>query len=310
MISIIVPVYKVEHYLHNCINSVLKQSYLKWELILVDDGSPDRCGEICDEYSKIDDRIRVIHKSNGGQAQARNRGLDICRGEYVVFLDSDDFLSSDYLGYLVETADKYKADIVQCDYIRGMQTEFPLVKRKIIEKVFDNHTVFLEDKANVIVWGKLYKRDIVIANRIKEGKFYEDDFTTWKWYYNAKKIVVSNSVLYYYTENPTSTMAQHSRKPSFDFLEAYDERIDFFVQKAEVDLEHCSRLQLCKAIVLTYCNKNISDAERLKLKCVFEENWRVLRTSPYIERKYKLLFGGFHWFPAFASQMVATIHSN
>ena len=76
----------------------------------MDDGSPDRCGEICDEYSKIDDRIRVIHKSNGGQAQARNRGLDICRGEYVVFLDSDDFLSSDYLGYLVETADKYKAD--------------------------------------------------------------------------------------------------------------------------------------------------------------------------------------------------------
>ena len=101
LISIIVPVYKVEQYLHNCLNSVLAQSYTNWELILVDDGSPDSCGTICDEYTQKDNRIKVIHKENGGLSSARNAGLGVMTGEFVSFLDSDDFWLSDYLKILM-----------------------------------------------------------------------------------------------------------------------------------------------------------------------------------------------------------------
>lgn len=308
MISIIVPVYKVEKYLENCIKSIENQTFIEWELILVDDGSPDNCGHICDEFAKVDDRIKVIHKENGGQAQARNKGLDICRGEYITFLDSDDYLHIDCLSYLYSLAKRTEADIIQCDYTKGAQAVFPIIERKVVENTYDNHTIFFDGVAKIIVWGKLYKRNIVLENRIKEGKYYEDDFTTWKWYYNAKKIVVSNKVLYYYTENPTSTMAQHAKKPSFDFIEAYDERINFFIDTKEEDLEHCSRLQFCKSLILTYNNKQLSKDEKTSVISLFEENWRVLKKSPYIKIKYKALFEMFHIVPSFASRLAVNMH--
>ena len=99
-VTVIIPVYKVEKYLHNCVESVINQSYPHWELILVDDGSPDRCGSICDEYAAKDSRIHVIHKENGGTSSARNAALDVAVGEYVAFLDSDDFWHKDYLKIL------------------------------------------------------------------------------------------------------------------------------------------------------------------------------------------------------------------
>ena len=309
LVTVVIPVYKVEQYLRNCIESVQAQSYTSWELVLVDDGSPDRSGAICDEYSKTDDRIKVIHKENGGQAQARNRALDMCRGDYVTFLDSDDFMHPDCLRYMVELAKKFGADIVQCDFVRGTDTVFPETGGNAKVNCYDNHSVFLQGKANVIVCGKLYKREIVVGDRIREGKYYEDDFTTWKWYYHARKIAVSDRILYYYTENPTSTMARHHKRPSFDFMEAYDERIGFFVGTGEKDLEHCSRLQLCKALVLTYRNKQLSKEERRLVKDRFEESWEVLKRSPYIGMKYKTLFCLFHLMPRGASDIAAKLHA-
>ncbi len=231
----------------------------------------------------------MIHKENGGQAQARNRALDICKGDYITFLDSDDFLHVDYIDYLVRAALNTNADIVQCDYVRGLDTTFPIINRSIIEETFDNHSIFLSEKANVIVCGKLYRREILLNNRIKEGRYYEDDFTTWKWYYTANKIVVSNRALYYYTVNPNSTMAGHKKKPSFDFMDAYKERIAFFVGTGEKDLEHCSRLQLCKSLLLTYGHSKLSEEERRMVKEKFDENLEKIKHSPYIRSFYKAL---------------------
>lgn len=303
LVSVIIPVYKVEKYLRTCIDSVINQTYITWEMILVDDGSPDNCPAICDEYAQIDDRIKVIHKENGGQAQARNRALDVCKGEYVSFLDSDDFLHRKYLSYMVGLAQREGADIVQCGFTRGELTEFPEIEKSLSEGFYDNHTIFLSGKANIIVWGKLYKREIVVSNRIREGKYYEDDFTTWKWYYHAKKIAVSNKILYYYTVNPTSTMAQHQKKPSFDFLEAYDERISFFMGTKEKDLEDCSRLQLCKALVLLYSNKMISRDERNQIKNRFDESLQELVKSDFIPSLYMVLFRLFGRFPLLTSKL-------
>ena len=118
LVSIIVPCYKVEQYLPVCIESVLGQTYDNWELILVDDGSPDRSGEICDQYAAKDKRINVIHKPNGGLSSARNAGLDMMNGEYVTFLDSDDFWHKDYLRVMMKHIDDEKADIVQCGFLQ------------------------------------------------------------------------------------------------------------------------------------------------------------------------------------------------
>lgn len=307
LISVIVPVYLVEEYLHTCIESVQNQSYNNWEMILVDDGTPDKCGEICDEFARKDQRIQVIHKENGGQAQARNRALDICIGEYVTFLDSDDFLHKDALAKMVDIALRYDADMVQFDFVRGTEKSFPDIKKTENISQYDKHSIFLSGKANVIVWGKLIKREIVDKNRIKEGKYYEDDFTTWKWYYQSKRIVVSDSPIYYYTVNPQSTMAKHQKKPSFDFFEAYDERISFFRERKEKDLEDCSHLQLCKSLLLTYSNNSLGSGERFIIKQRFDESWAEIKQSPYISSFYKWMFGMFYWMPMFTSKLATQL---
>lgn len=307
LVSIIVPVYNVEKYIENCISSIENQTFTNFELILVDDGSPDNSGKICDEYKAKDDRIVVLHQKNGGQANARNHALDVCHGDYVTFLDSDDYLHQDYLKHILDIAKKYDADIVQCDYLQGQSLQFPQCNRKERIEEYNNHSIFLSSKANIIVWGKLYKRDIVLKNRIKEGKFYEDDFTTWKWYYNSQKIVLTNLQLYYYTDNPQSTMAAHRKKPSFDFMDAYRERIGFFVGSGEKDLEHCSRLQFCKSLLLTFGHNKLSADERLEVKTNFDESWKEIKHSPYIKAFYKVLFTAFYLMPMQTSKMATKL---
>ena len=128
MISIIVPVYNVERYLARCVDSVLGQTYPSWELILVDDGSFDRSPAICDEYAGRDGRIKVVHKKNGGLSSARNVGLDMMRGEYVTFLDSDDYWHPCYLEILLNFVEEKQADIAQCDFVRGDSSVFPIIQ--------------------------------------------------------------------------------------------------------------------------------------------------------------------------------------
>ena len=179
LISVFIPVHKVEHYLHNCVNSILSQSYSNWEMILINDGSPDRCGEICDEYAAKDSRIKVIHKENGGLSSARNAGLDYPpKGEFVTFLDSDDFWHPEYLETLMNLQQKYHADLVQCGFVRGSESVFPPIEGPISIDVLDNHEVFIKEKANVIMCGKLYRTSLfdgiivtVLLNCNQEKKY-------------------------------------------------------------------------------------------------------------------------------------------
>lgn len=290
LISVIVPVYKVEKYLHNCINSVLNQSYSNWELILVNDGSPDRCPQICDEFATQDSRIRVIHKENGGVSAARDAALDISQGSYVSFLDSDDFWQRQYLANLLELATSHSADIVQCGLIRGTGLTFPPLADKNIVEILDNHSVFIKGYAKIIVCAKLYRRSVLEGLRMPQGKFFEDDFTTWKWYYNSKKIVATSEKLYYYTDNQQSTMANHSAAPRLDFIEAYDERIAFFQKKGHKDLEDCSRGHLCKSMLLNSMNPHLTDVQKKTVKDTFLQNWKIIRFSRYLPVKLKLLY--------------------
>ncbi len=223
LISIIVPVYKVEQYLDNCIQSVLAQSYPNWELFLIDDGSPDKCGEMCEEYAKHDKRIIVIHQNNSGQSSARNRALDYPpSGEYVTFLDSDDFWHTDYLKDMSDLAVKHNADIVQCGFVKGFNNVFPKFTGKNSVDICNNHSVFLTEKANIVMWGKLFRLSLFDGIRMPVGLYNEDDWTMWKIYYQARKILITSDKLYYYTVNPASTMARLRRKPDLRYIDAYN----------------------------------------------------------------------------------------
>ena len=308
-VTVIVPVFKVEQYLSLCIESVQAQTYENWEMILVDDGSPDKCGEICDEYSAKDSRIKVIHKENGGLSSARNAGLDYPhKGEFVTFLDSDDFWHSNYLQVLVGLQQSCNADIVQCDFVRGTETSFPDITKEVSVGVYDNHEIFLSEKAKIIMCAKLYRTRLFDDIRMPVGLYNEDDWTAWKLYYKAEKIVVTNQPLYYYTVNPSSIMGQLNKKPDLRYINAYNERIGFFEGTGEKDLEHCSRLQLCKSLVLAYRHKKLSKEERMKMKTLFSDNWSILKDSPYIIGRYKLLFMLFRYNPLATSQLTNRLY--
>lgn len=233
-VSIIIPIYKVEKYLPRCVNSVLNQEYNNLEIILVDDGSPDRCGEICDNYAYIDSRIKIIHKKNGGLSDARNAGLEIATGEYISFLDSDDWIHEKYIQTLYYLLKKYNSDISVCNFMR---TDDENVKLDFIKENIYEYTSIeaLEQLCGkfyvqlVISWGKLYKKSLFKTIRFPYGKIHEDEFTTYKLLYSAKKIVLTEQPLLYYWQREDSIMGEGFKlKNKLNVIEAYTERADFF----------------------------------------------------------------------------------
>ncbi len=233
LVTIIVPIYKVEPYLHRCIDSVLNQTYTNLEIILVDDGSPDRCGEICDEYAEIDSRIKVIHKINGGLSDARNSGIDIAQGQYLSFLDSDDWIGEKYVEILYGLLEETNSDISVCNFIRisSEETKANSSKNEIHE--FSNIEA-LEQFADefyvqmVIAACKLYRTCLFKDIRFPVGRIHEDEFTTYKLLYKAKKIVMTTAELLYYWQREDSIMGSSSSlKQNLDALDSFEERAEF-----------------------------------------------------------------------------------
>lgn len=237
LISVIIPIYNVERYLSRCIDSVVNQTYTNLEIILVDDGSPDKCGIICDEYSKKDKRIKVIHKKNGGLSDARNAGINIVLGKYIGFIDSDDWIENNYFKRLHDLIDNYRADISVCNFIKTYNenekfnvnldikiNEYTNIEA--LEQYFDKYSIQM-----IVAWGKLYKAELFKSIRFPVGKIHEDEFTTHKLIYKANKVVLTTECLYYYWQRQDSIMGMgFNIKGKFDGLEALKERIEFYKQ--------------------------------------------------------------------------------
>ncbi|MBA5247438.1 glycosyltransferase family 2 protein [Marnyiella aurantia] len=308
VISVIVPVYKVEKYLHNCIKSVLNQSHSNLELILVNDGSPDGSRQICDEFAAKDRRIKVIHKENGGLSSARNAGLEVATGEYISFLDSDDFWHEDYLKIMLNLCLEHHADIAQCALTRGSASVFPADRHKEKTHTFDNHSIFLQGAANIIVCAKLYRNHVIGDLRMPEGLINEDDFTTWKFYFKADKIAVTSRPLYYYTINDSSIMATQGKKPNLNFIEAYKERIEFFQDTMHKDLEDCSRAHLCKSMLLSSINSNLTEDQKFTVQQTFTANWNKVKASPYVPLNLKVLFSMYSVTPDITRSLVKKLY--
>lgn len=307
MVSVIVPCYKVEKYLSTCIESVLNQTYTDWELILVDDGSPDRSGEICDEYAQKDSRIRVIHKKNGGLSDARNAGLNVMAGDYVTFLDSDDFWHVDYLKILMGFIIQDGADIAQCDFVRGTDTSFPMRNKKARVMTYNRHSVFTSQAAKIIMCSKIYRAHFFEHIRMPVGYINEDDWTTWKLYDQAEKVVVTDQPLYYYTMNPDSIMGKAHKKPNLTYWKAYQERIAYYEGRKEQDLEDMSRMQFLKSLLLLYSNMNLTDEERKSVKHMFDQQWMRINKSAFVPGKLKIIFWCFYKFPVVTTKLITII---
>lgn len=228
MISIIVPIYNVAPYLRRCIDSILNQTYHEFELILVDDGSPDNCGAICDEYAAKDTRVRVIHKENGGLSNARNAGCEIAQGEFIAFIDSDDWIAPDFLKRLYTTLEVTRADICECGVIKtDGKTDLLPVRDEVpsLYNTVDALEQLIHDGAfHQHVWNKLYRRDVIADIIFPKGKTNEDEFWTYQVFGNAKTVAKISDVLYFYFQRPGSIMGETYSLKRLDALEAKLER--------------------------------------------------------------------------------------
>ena len=213
LISIIVPVYNVESYLERCVNSIINQTYHNLEIILVDDGSPDGSGDLCDKLAKNDDRITVYHKKNGGLSDARNYGVQNANGEYITFIDSDDFVAKDYIEHLYSMIQEFNADIAAALYYRTSGDEFTGSMNKALPKisVLDGKEAcykLLQGEEYygplVIACAKLIRSNIVKENPFPVGKKHEDEATSAKFLTNANKVALSNREIYAYYQNENS----------------------------------------------------------------------------------------------------------
>lgn len=233
-ISIVVPVYKVEKYLDRCVESIVNQTYNNLEIILVDDGSPDNCPKMCDEWAKRDDRIQVIHKVNGGLSDARNAGLDIMTGDYVMFVDSDDFIDKEMCYDMLNLSVKEGADICCCNYF-DFYENVPFKKNDVIQvqtQIFKGEEVIgllFNKKLPLIMvaWCKLYKAEIFKELRFEVGRYHEDEFMIHHTLSRANVLVYTNKKYYNYLKRTGSITSKISNKNIEDSLEAFSLRYEF-----------------------------------------------------------------------------------
>lgn len=231
-ISVIVPVYKVEPYITRCLDSITNQTYRNLEIILVDDGSPDRCGEICDEYASQDSRIRVIHKSNGGLSDARNYGIDVATGDYLAFVDSDDYIATDMYEKMLGRLQQDDSDMVICNYYRFNEGSAPehgyinLPDRVLLkDEAFDFYLQIGGDY--VSAWNKLYKRGIFADLRYPIGKIYEDTFVICEVLNRCARISHMNDPFYYYVMRSGSILHATFSVKNLDIGEAFINQYHF-----------------------------------------------------------------------------------
>ena len=235
-ISVIVPVYRAEAFLRKCTDSILQQTYTDLEIILVDDGSPDNCPAMCDAWAERDSRIKVIHKQNGGLSDARNAGLAIATGEYIAFVDSDDWVSKHYIKTLYEAASSVDADICECEIIRtggeAPQEETPLPTKPVCYETEKAVEMLIGDMVlHQYVWNKIYRSTCLKGIPFIKGKTNEDEFWTYQVFGRANRVVKIEERLYYYFQRSGSIMNSGYSLKRLDALEAKLERQNYIESK-------------------------------------------------------------------------------
>ena len=233
LISVIVPVYKVGEYLNNCVESIVNQTYKNIEIILVDDGSPDNCPHLCDEWAEKDSRIRVIHKENGGLSDARNAGMKVATGEYIAFVDSDDLIEKEFLKNLYTAIMKYDCDFSGCKY-RKCESHCLINDNKadfhgIVYDTISGLRALIDEQIHQVVWNKLYKKDLIECIGFEKGKYHEDEFWSYQVFARCKKYVEIDYEGYNYLQREASIMGEKYSLKRLHAIEAKTTRQSFLV---------------------------------------------------------------------------------
>lgn len=249
MISVIVPVYNVEAYVERSLKSIQNQSYKDLEIIIVDDGSTDRSGEMCDEIAKSDKRMKVIHQKNAGTSAARNRALQDATGEYISFVDSDDYIAENYFEVLYENIIKYNAQVSVCSYLYIWEkNRFGLnLKRNNDNKSYcctgreaSEKIVKYSQRRMITPWGKLFHSSLKEKFFFPVGRRYEDEFILYRVFYETDKVVIANIPLYFYVQRSSSFMNIGFSEQIYDKLTALEEAIKYFEEHRDEDLREAA----------------------------------------------------------------------
>lgn len=294
-ISVIVPVYKVEPYLHRCVDSILAQTFSDFELILVDDGSPDNCPAICDEYAKKDDRVVVIHQENGGLSAARNAGIDWAfansNSEWITFIDSDDWIHPEMIERLYLAAIDNKVSVSVCSYVETNGEEPTISIKKLHNELLSPEDFFITHRVNAIIaCGKLYKKECFEEIRYPVGKIHEDEFTTYKILFEIKTISYINAPLYFYFVNPDGITKSEWSIRHLDLIDALHEQCVFFLNGNF--FKAFSTLSIVYANYLYSYNKQL-DALNIHKQQVFlrkKMSWILKKAKQSLHKEHYLHF--------------------
>lgn len=296
-ISIIVPIYKVEQYLHRCIDSLINQDDDNIEIILVDDGSPDDCPGICDEYQKKDQRIKVIHQINGGLSAARNSGIDIATGDYLMFVDSDDFVEPNYCSYALDQAIMMDSEIVVFGHndIYSDRSEVQTILFSE-ERRYNREEALIEligGKILSFAWNKIYKASLFDGIRYPEGRLYEDVGTTYKLFDKANAVFLASGVTYNYQKREDSILGKKMKaKDAIDWFDLEMERHDFLLKRYPQVADKSWKKVACTVL---FCLKNLCNFKGYKdkqreMESFLIKNRKQIESSGLKDTELKLLY--------------------
>ena len=246
-ISVIVPVFRVEKYLSKCVDSILGQTYKNLEIILVDDGSDDGCPSLCDSYAKKDNRVRVIHRENGGLSAARNSGIAAATGDYIALIDSDDYIGCNMFKHLMEQIISYDADIALCDYqyvnengnsidTNAFYDNCDVLALDGREAQFLMYESYRKRVTFTVAWNKIYKKKLFDGITYPEGRIHEDESRTHELLYKAKKIVYIAAPYYYYLQRNDSIVGANLSIKKLQLIDAYVDKLSFYRKNLEYEL--------------------------------------------------------------------------
>ena len=291
-VSVVVPIYNVEKYIKQCVDSIRNQTLEDIEIILVDDGSPDNCPQICDDYKKLDNRIKVVHKKNGGLSSARNAGMRVATGEYIGFVDSDDYIEVDMYEKMYNTAKKYDVDFVMCDYYKVFEKEKYqnslslekglFNKKKIVDRLY-NELIMREDLEYgplLSVWNCLYKRDFIEKNNLYFDdivKYCEDNLYSPIVGYNAQSFYyMKNQYLYNYRFNPNSISNTFKQEYWDIYVEMNNKLNNYFNNNQDFNFNRQLSLHM---IYYTFNYINLLQHSELSFFCKYREAKKALHTN-------------------------------
>ena len=309
LVSVIIPIYNVEKFLKKCVESILNQTYKNLDIILVDVGSTDLSGKMCDAWGQCDERVTVIHKPNGGLSDARNAGLNVARGMYYAFVDSDDYISSDMIEIMVDSAIRNSCEIAVCNMIRFSESGDSF---RFYHPVAEEHVLLGERRFQTLsqpsVCNKLFKAELFDNIRFPKGKYYEDTFVYHELLYRAKNVVLTGSDSYWYLSRDDSIVGRPQYTVRyFDFIEAVWERAKFLL---EHDVQPYGN-EACLSLYAAFSNaeknigKTVENKENFKkARMQYEFAYRTLiRQGKDVSMKQKARLIVLKYFPVLHSKI-------